>query len=60
MTYLVNILIGRITDYDTEAADVNGKSGANEADLTELIDILLGKTTVEGNHFEVDSEHKAR
>ena len=60
VTYLVNILKGRITDYDTEAADVNGMSGVNEADLPELIDILMEKATVEGNHFEVDSEHKAR
>ena len=59
VTALVNILCDRTIEYD-ENANVDGKYGVDENDLTELINIILGNVLVEGTPFEEDTEREAR
>ena len=39
---LVNILVGKNTDYDAEVADVDGENGVTLADLTQLVNVFNG------------------
>ncbi len=45
VTALVNIILGKTTDFDISVADVNGDSQVTIADVTALVNIILGKTT---------------
>ena len=45
VTALVNIILGKTTDYDISVADVNGDNNVTIADVTALVNIILGKTT---------------
>ena len=44
VTALVNIILGKTTDYDERLADVDGANGITIADVTALVNIILGKT----------------
>ena len=59
VTALVNILCNKSIGYD-ENANVDGKYGVDENDLTELLNIVLGKVVIEGTPFEDDAKHEAR
>ena len=41
VTALVNILTERVTDYDSDVANVDGADGIDENDLTRLVEIIL-------------------
>lgn len=43
VTSLVNIILGKQTDYKMPVADVNGDKGVTIADVTALVNIILGK-----------------
>ena len=43
VTVLVNIILGKSTDYDEQLADVNGDKSVTIADVTALVNIILGK-----------------
>ena len=43
VTALVNIILGKSTDYDEQLADVNGDKSVTIADVTALVNIILGK-----------------
>ena len=43
VTALVNIILGKTTDYDERLADVDGENGITIADVTALVNIILGK-----------------
>ena len=43
VTALVNIILGKTTDYDEQLADVNGDKSVTIADVTALVNIILGK-----------------
>lgn len=43
VTCLVNILTGRVSEYDSEGTDIDGDGGTTKEDLTELIKQILGK-----------------
>ena len=44
VTALVNIILGKTTDYDTSVADVNGDTHITVADVKVLLDMVLGKS----------------
>lgn len=44
VTALVNIILGKTTDYDERLADVDDANGITIADVTALVNIILGKT----------------
>ncbi len=43
VTYLINIILNIITEYDFDVANVNGDTQVNVSDVTMLINIILGK-----------------
>ncbi len=43
VTALVNIILGKTTDYDQRVADVNEDNSVTIADVTALVNIILGK-----------------
>jgi hypothetical protein len=43
VTALVNIILGKTTDYDEWLADVNGDKSVTIADVTALVNMILGK-----------------
>ena len=43
VTSLVNIILGKATDYKEAIADVNGDGSVTIADVTALVNIILGK-----------------
>ena len=43
VTYLVNIILERILDYDSKQGDVNEDGRISIADVTTLVNVLLGK-----------------
>ncbi|MCR5130945.1 MAG: carbohydrate-binding domain-containing protein [Prevotella sp.] len=43
VTALVNIILGKTTDYETDVADVNQDGSVTIADVTQLVNIILGK-----------------
>ena len=45
VTALVNIILGKTTDYDEQLADVNGDKSVTIADVTAIVNIILGKDT---------------
>ena len=42
VTFLVDIILGTSSDYDTYAADVNGDGVVSVADVTLLVNVILG------------------
>ena len=43
VTALVNIILGKTTEYRTDIADVNGDQAITIADVTALVNVILGK-----------------
>ena len=43
VTALVNIILGKSSDYNEAVADVNGDEHITIADVTALVNIILGK-----------------
>ena len=43
VTMLVDIILGKRTDYDVTVADINKDGRVNIVDVTKLLDIILGK-----------------
>ena len=44
VTELVNIILGKTSDYNKKLADVNEDGSVTVADVTELVNIILGKS----------------
>ena len=54
VTMLVNIILGKQTDYESAVADVNKDGSITKADVTTLVNIILGKGDTETGEFSDD------